>query len=194
MVRILFQKSLTKLSDEELMVRVKEKDDDRAFDELYHRYSRRLMGFFYRQMNQDENLAADFVQEAFLKTWSSRAAFSRDTFRTWLFCIAYNLCKNHYRHWSYEQSYLLEVMTHYDEAGENTVECQLSQEEFDQALQLELEQLSPPIRMLFALRFEEDLTVPQISSIMGLPEGTVKSRLYSLTHTLKNKLQHYGKF
>ena len=53
---------LNQLTDEQLMQRVAAKDDDRAFDELYHRHARRVMGFFYRQMNRDEERASDMMQ------------------------------------------------------------------------------------------------------------------------------------
>ena len=53
------------LSDEELMKRVASKDDDRAFDELYHRHARRVMGFLLRQLGDSER-AADLVQDAFM--------------------------------------------------------------------------------------------------------------------------------
>ena len=54
------------LSDEDLMKRVASKDDDRAFDELYHRHARRVMGFLMRQLDDSEK-AADLVQDAFMQ-------------------------------------------------------------------------------------------------------------------------------
>ena len=60
-------KPLSSLTDDELMQKVSEKDDDRAFGELYHRHARRLMGFFFRQLERDEALASDFTQAAFMR-------------------------------------------------------------------------------------------------------------------------------
>jgi RNA polymerase sigma-70 factor (ECF subfamily) len=54
-----------------------------------------------------------------------------------------------------------------------------------------LEKLPPESRLLFSLRFEEELAVPQIAEIMAIPEGTVKSRLFALTQSLKQKLNHH---
>ena len=65
---------------------------------------------------------------------------------------------------------------------------QIDSRAFDLALQRELEKLPPEGRLLFSLRFEEELTVPQIAEVMALPEGTVKSRIHALTQTLKQKL------
>ena len=64
----------------------------------------------------------------------------------------------------------------------------MDNEAFDRALRQELERMSPDSRLLFSLRFEEELSVPQIAEVMAIPEGTVKSRLHTLTQTLKKKL------
>jgi RNA polymerase sigma-70 factor (ECF subfamily) len=45
--------------------------------------------------------------------------------------------------------------------------------------------------MLFSLRYEEDLTVPQIARIQELPEGTVKSRLHKTMNIIRHKLKEY---
>ena len=59
------------------------------------------------------------------------------------------------------------------------------------SLQQVLSSLAPPLRMLFSLRYEEDLTVPQIAKIQELPEGTVKSRLHKTMTIIRNKLKEY---
>jgi len=187
-------KPLGSLNDDELMQRVGSKDDDRAFGELYRRYARRMMGFFFRQMNGDEALAADFTQDAFMRVWMARDKFSGSNFRTWMLTIAYNLVKNHYRHDEYEKQYEAFARQTGEEAANNTIIEQLDNDAFDQALKHELEKLQPESRLLFSLRFEEELTVPEIATLMELPEGTVKSRLYTLTQTLKQKFNQHENF
>lgn len=195
-------KSTGSLTDEQLMERVSGKDDERAYDELYRRHARRLMGFFLRQLNHDEALAADLTQDTFLRVWANRKTYARNAeapslqggrgeslFSPWLFRIAYNLCKNRYRHLAYEQAYEQEVKHTEQEAENNTFDMQIDRETFDRALQAELAKLPPDQRLLFSLRFEEDLSVPQIASIIGIPEGTVKSRLHHLINKLKQNLK-----
>lgn len=191
-------KPLSALTDDELMQRVGSHDDDRAYGELYHRHARRLMGFFYRQTGSDEPLAADLTQDAFMRVWTARNKFqvlgSRSqvsSFRTWLLTIAYNLLKNHYRHSEHEKDYESFAMQTQDEASDSDIIYQLDQQAFDQALSQLLATMPPERRLLFSLRFEEELTVPQIAQVMSLPEGTVKSRLYTLTQLLKQKLNHH---
>ena len=62
---------------------------------------------------------------------------------------------------------------------------------FDNALQQELARLNEAQQMLFELRFTQELTVPEIAAIIDIPEGTVKSRLNTLTNYLRLKLKDY---
>ena len=180
------------LTDEQLMQRVADKGDDRAFDVLYHRHSRSLMGLLYRQLHQDEARAADLMQDAFMRVWAGRQRYAPgSSFRTWLFSIAYNLIKNEYRHDEHVSEYELHVMQSSTEGQDDDFDVRLDNETFDRALRLELEKLSPPQRMLFSLRFEEELSVSEIARIMDIPEGTVKSRQYKLVQTLKQRLKEY---
>ena len=196
-------KSIGSLTDEQLMERVSGKDDERAYDELYRRHARRLMGFFLRQLNHDEALAADLTQDTFLRVWANRKTSAPTAeapsplgegggrgLSPWLFRIAYNLCKNRYRHLAYEQAYEQEVKHTEQEAEDNTFDMQIDRDTFDRILQAELTKLPPDQRLLFSLRFEEDLSVPQIATIIGIPEGTVKSRLHSLTKRLRQFIIH----
>jgi RNA polymerase sigma-70 factor (ECF subfamily) len=181
-------KPLSALTDDELMQRVSCKDDDRAFDLLYRRHARRLMGFFFRQLDRNEAVAADFTQDAFMRIWTARDKFTGTNFRTWLFTIAFNLVKNHYRHAEHQQHYEQFLALHQAVTEDSNVVETLDGEAIDRALKQELERMSPDALLLFSLRFEEELSVPQIAEVMAIPEGTVKSRLHTLTQTLKKKL------
>jgi RNA polymerase sigma-70 factor (ECF subfamily) len=187
----MFLKPLSSLKDEELMQRVSSKDDDRAYGELYHRHARRLMGFFFRQSGGDEALAADLTQDAFLRVWTARDRFSGTSFRTWLLTIGYNLVKNHYRLSEHQKQYEQFVVQTGEEVAESNIVEHLDNKAFDQALKQHLEKMPPESRLLFSLRFEEELTVPQIAVVMSVPEGTVKSRLHILTQSLKQKFNYH---
>lgn len=179
------------LSDEELMKRVASKDDDRAFDELYHRHARRVMGFLMRQLGDSER-AADLVQDAFLRLWSSRERYLSDKcFSTWLFSIAYNLLKNEYRRSGYSVEYAEHVINSTTEEQDDDLDVKLDDRLFDAALRQELSLLDAESRLLFSLRFEEEMTVPQIAEVMKIPEGTVKSRQHTIIRNLKQKLKIY---
>ena len=187
----LFHKPLASLTDDELMTMVSSKDDDRAYSELYRRHARRLMGFFFRQVGKDEAAAADLVQDAFMRLWTSRNKFSGTGFSTWLFTISFNLLRNHYRHDEHRKQYELYSSKQQEVAADAHIIEQIDSRDFDLALQRELEKLTPDGRLLFSLRFEEALTVPQIAEVMAIPEGTVKSRLYKTMNIVRKKLKQY---
>ena len=205
MINVQFFKPLSALTDEELMQRVSSKDDDRAYGELYHRHARKLMGFFFRQSGGDEALAADLTQDTFMRVWTARSKFAtsfsrsaRDPFgvqdsgfRTWMLTIGYNLVKNHYRLSEHQKQYEQFVVQTGEEVAESNIVEHLDNKAFDQALKQLLEKMPPESRLLFSLRFEEELTVPQIAVVMSIPEGTVKSRLHILTQSLKQKLNYH---
>ena len=187
----LFLNSIASLSDEDLMARVASKDDDRAFDELYHRHARRVMGFLVRQLN-DSDKAADLVQDTFLRLWSSRGRYLSDKcFSTWLFSIAYNLLKNEYRRSGYSVEYAEHVINSSTEEQDDDLDVRLDDKLFDAALRQKLSLLDAESRLLFSLRFEEEMTVPQIAEVMKIPEGTVKSRQHTIIRNLKQKLKIY---
>ena len=176
-------------SDEELMAQVKGGSSS-AFDELYRRYARRLNGFFFCQLGGDEERAADAVQDVMLRLYEARGRYKvGESVATWVFAMAYNLCKNQYRHLEHEQNYL--ALLDAEPITESRVEVQMDLQQLEEALQQVLSSLAPPLRMLFSLRYEEDLTVPQIAKIQELPEGTVKSRLHKTMTIIRNKLKEY---
>ena len=188
--------TIRKRSDEELMGCICADGDERAFNELYRRHARRLQGFFFRMLGGNNSLAADFVQEVFLRLWSARTRYREgDCFSTWMFSMAYNLCKNEYR----RQSRCIVESVEEDEGQafeltyEEDFELQMDADTLDRLLHEELQQLPSDSRLLFALRYEEELTVPQIAEIIGVPEGTVKSRLNRLMGHLRQRLTNYVK-
>ena len=185
-----FGRDIKKLSDGELMLRI-QKGQEKAFEELYRRYARRLQGFFYRMCGNDREMAADFTQEIFEPLWTYRERYNGGEFvSAWLFTMAYNICRNEYRHRGVQEIYEWH-QSGVDEASDTDIESRLDAESFDRALSEILSTLAPEPRMLFALRYEEELSFAEIAEIMHLPLGTVKSRNHYLVALIKQKLHRY---
>ena len=182
-------KPLRQLSDEELMARAAA-GNDRAFEELYHRYARRLKGFFFLQLGGDEKLAADATHDVFLRAYEARSRYQEGrSVSTWLFTIAYNICRNHYRSNAYEAQLLATLDA--EPISEQQIEVQLDQATLDQALAQVLAELPAPLHQLFSLHYQEELSIPQVAEIVGIPEGTVKSRLHKTLNIIRKKLKKY---
>jgi RNA polymerase sigma-70 factor (ECF subfamily) len=77
------------------------------------------------------------------------------------------------------------------EEHDDDLDLRLDDHLFDEALRKELSLLDADSRLLFSLRFEEEMTVPQIAEVMKIPEGTVKSRQHAIVRNLKQKLKIY---
>ena len=188
-MRIFHLKPLHQLTDEQLMARAKA-GNDAAFEELYHRFARRLKGFFFLQLGGDEELAADATHDVFLRAYEARNRYQEGkNVSTWLFTIAYNICRNHYRSNAYETQLSATLDT--EPISDEQIEIQLDAAALDDALAQVLSELPPPLHQLFSLHYQEELTIPQVAEIVGIPEGTVKSRLHKTMNIIRKKLMRY---
>ena len=180
---------LRRQTDEQLMQQAAA-GSDTAFEELYRRYARRLKGFFFLQLGGDEELAADATHDVFLRAYEARSR-SQEGRRvdTWLFTIAYNICRNHYRSNAYEAQFLANLDA--EPVTNQQIEVQLDQAALDEALAQVLAELPAPLHQIFSLHYQEELTIPQIAEIVGVPEGTIKSRLHKTMNIIRKKLKQY---
>ena len=177
-------------TDEQLMLRVGA-GSGAAFEELYRRYARRLQGFFFRQLGGDEEAAADATHDTFVRLYEARDRYVEGRrVDTWLFTIAYNLCRNRYRTNAYAADYLATLDA--EPVSTEDIEIEMDRETLKRALANVLDNLPPPLRLLFSLRYEEELTGPQIASVLDIPQGTVKSRLHKTMELIRRKLREYN--
>lgn len=172
----LFRKKYRQYTDEAL-IGLLSKGSEPAFDELYHRYADRMQSYFYRLLYQDAELASDFCQNLFLKIFEKANAFNDSyKFSTWMYTIASNMVKNEYRRQSSSTS----------ETFQKTISLKLEpqapknldKEIFQRNLQNALNQLEEKHRLCFTLRYQEEKSVKEISTILACPAGTVKSRIH----------------
>lgn len=180
---------LRQQTDEQLMAKAAA-GSDTAFEELYRRYARRLKGFFFLQLGGDEELAADATHDVFLRAYEARDRYREGRkVDTWLFTIAYNICRNHYRSNAYEAQLLATLDA--EPITNQQIEVQLDQTALDEALTQVLDELPAPLHQIFSLHYQEELTIPQIAEIVGVPEGTIKSRLHKTMNIIRKKLKKY---
>ncbi len=170
-------------TDEQLMAQAAA-GSDAAFEELYRRYARRLKGFFFMQLGGDEELAADATHDVFLRAYEARSRYREGSnVGTWLFTIAYNICKNHYRSNAYEAELLASLDA--EPVSDQQIEVEMDAAQLDEALERVLSELPPPLHQIFSLHYQEE------AEIVGIPEGTVKSRLHKTMNIIRKKLKGY---
>lgn len=190
---LIFNRKYKHTTDEQLMEFI-QRGDAAAFDELYQRYSQRLLYYFYRMFGGDEDKAQDFLQDLFLKIIEKPSQFvSKQRFHNWIFAVAHNMCKNEYRRLSVRQ--IVGNTTSLDSVADgkddNFIERQLDQQIFESQMLKELKGLNPDYQTTFLLRFQENRSIKEISEILACSEGTIKSRLFHTTKKLMEQLKEF---
>jgi RNA polymerase sigma-70 factor (ECF subfamily) len=184
------------LSDEDLMARVAE-DDERAFTELVRRFQGRVTNLISRVLN-DRNGADDLTQEVFVRVHVHRRNYRRGAkFSTWLFTIAANLAKNEIRrrvrrrNW-FSLDALQEVfhdsVIQLADPGESR-ETGLEREQLQGEVGRAIATVPEKYRLALVLRDIEGLPYEEIADVLGVPGGTVRSRINRARSMLKRKLQ-----
>lgn len=148
-----------------------------------------MYAHFYRMLNQNEMVAEDFTQQLFMKIIEKPESFDPERrFSTWIYSVAGNMLKNEYRRQARKPEPLgLEKAPNRQELDQFWQ--QLDAANWQQQLGTALNQLADKHRRCFVLRYQEELSIAEISAIVGCPEGTVKSRLYHATRQLAQKLE-----
>src|SRR6476646_8404575 len=188
--------SILSLSDEDLMGRVAE-DDERAFPELVRRFQGRVTNLVSRVLN-DRECADDLAQEVFIRVFVHRRNYRRGSkFSTWLFTIAANLAKNEIRRRVRRRNWFsLDAMQ--ELLSDSAI--QLADPTEGRDVTLEREQLQGAVgraiatvpekyRLALVLRDIEGLAYEEIATVLGIPGGTVRSRINRARGMLKRKLQ-----
>lgn len=190
----LFSSSFKSFSDEHLM-QLLTQGKRKAFDELYHRYAKKMHFFFFKMLNGDRDKADDFVQDLFLKVFEKPHLFRIEMrFSTWLYSIAGNSCKNEYRRLSIrnETHQEMDLDPYYFENESSIATMDLSN--FKESLEAALQQFSPENRMILHLRFTENMPIQEIGLVMNCPEGTIKSRLFYMIKKLYQMLHEHNPY
>ena len=187
---------LTNPSDAELVSRA-QRGDPAAFSELVERYQDRVYNTCYRMCHNHAD-ALDLTQSAFLKALEALPRFElRATFFTWLFRIAVNLTLSHRRAEGRRPTLSLRRFEDdggrpFDPPANNAADDpaqHVAQVELHQRLEAALGKLDEEFRAAVVLRDVEELDYATIAEILGVPTGTVKSRIHRGRLMLREMLE-----
>ncbi|MCP4727244.1 MAG: sigma-70 family RNA polymerase sigma factor [bacterium] len=184
-------------TDEHLIEKFKE-GDIYAYNELVRRYKDQLVNFAYRFLG-DKDDAEDIVQETFLRVYRKKDAYkSVAKFSTWIYTITGNLAKTELRRRKRRKILSLSNIGYEDkdfdlkdtESGpEEKVDKVISNRIIQDAIQ----SLPEKFKEVIIFRDIQELSYEEISSIVKIPLGTVKSRVNRGRLKLKEKLSEYLK-
>jgi RNA polymerase sigma-70 factor (ECF subfamily) len=159
--------------------------DVAAFEVLYRRYEGCLFGFILRQLG-DRAEAEDVFHEAFMAVLKERRSTQRlVSFKAWIFEVARNLCLNRVRSRKRaERAFETEARS---PKSEPHPEKLMAAREAPAALQRAVAKLPDAARQLYDLR-TSGLSYDEIAEVLGVPLGTVKSRMHEMVSRLREEI------
>ena len=168
--------------------------DERAFVRLLERYRNRVACLVRCRLGPSSLWAEDVAQDVFIQIHRSARSFrGRSSFKTWLYAIAVNVCRDHLRRPGKTAD------SRAREAEADGSLTALPDESLDPLQRLEhderstlvraaIERLTPSLRIVLRLRDGEDLTYDEIAHVLAVPVGTVRSRLHNARAALAKEL------
>lgn len=190
--------SLFAANDEQLMWRVKLDDDASAFARLVQRWQKPIERLCFR-MTGDVHRAEDLTQTAFTRVFTRRAEWEpTGKFSTFLWRVALNLCHDDLRRQQRRGEFSLDALIELNSAeaeegfvaGEPTPDAQVESQERGELVRRALAELPALYREVVVLRHYEGLKFREIGDVLGIPEGTVKSRMAEALGQLNRLLKH----
>ncbi len=185
--------------DEALVLRA-QAGDPKAFDELVLKHNKRLYALIYH-MTQNREDTYDLLQDVFAKAYRSIKKFKgKSSFYTWLHRIAVNTVINHLKKAKRRRAFSFDedlVGTHYESTIDQSsdtnprkvADLKLLQEKLRDALMT----LSAQHRAVVTMFDMQGLPHAKISKILGISEGTVRSRLFYAHRNLQSQLEEFKK-
>ena len=188
------------VSDEDLMMRCR-KGDSGAFELLVRRYQNPLINYIHRSID-DYHRAEDLSQETFLRVFKCASRYEPTaSFRSWLYTIATNLCRNEIRNRSRRNTYFFEDLV---EEGEDVYHTEimrdtrylpdvlLEKKEQRQMIRKALAQLPENQRIALTLVTYQELRYEEVAGILGCSVGAVKALIHRARQKMKKLLIQAG--
>jgi RNA polymerase sigma-70 factor (ECF subfamily) len=165
--------------------------DHRAFEALVLKYQDRIYRLIQRLVNGSD-VVDDLAQEVFIRAYRSLGDFKGESsLYTWLYKIALNLCRNHYRTQGRRPAH--EELDEADGAtgsvaAAGTPEEEAFQREFWEHLRRGLDELPAEQREAVVFCDLEGMSYEEMADVMGVPIGTVRSRIFRGRRALQGRL------
>ncbi|NKB68529.1 MAG: sigma-70 family RNA polymerase sigma factor [Candidatus Latescibacteria bacterium] len=162
--------------------------DMRAYEILLQRYQKPVYNFVRRLVASPEE-TEDLTQEVFIRLFEKAAELQRgSSFRAWLWSIAANLCRDHFKSQRYRHHASLETPGVPQPISPPTQERALEEAEIGAQVEAAIRALKEEYRIALVLKEYQRLSYQDIAAAMNCPLGTVKSRLFAARKELQKRL------
>ncbi|MBT2682144.1 sigma-70 family RNA polymerase sigma factor [Bacillus sp. ISL-37] len=160
-----------------------------AIDEIMTRYGQEILQLTFSYV-KNKQIAEDLTQEIFVKCYKSLHTYSgKSKFRTWLWRIASNHCKDYLKSWYNKNVFTTDYQLIYDSMQSDSVEQTVIQDEEDGQLATAVMELPVNYREVIYLFYFEEMTIKEISAVTEVKENTIKTRLKRAKELLKERLE-----
>lgn len=174
------------LSDTELVSLLK-KEDYAAFNEIYKRYSPKIL-YQVNQMLRDTEATKDLVQELFLTIWSKSANIKLESsLGGYLYIAAQNGVFKYIQRGKFQNDYLKSLAEFSTGLMENTSET-IDEKDLHALIDEEIGKLPPKMKQVFELSRKEHLSYQEIASQLEISEHTVRNQISNALKILREKL------
>lgn len=178
-------------------IKLVKKGDQAAFEEIVLFYQSKVFAICFRMIG-NRHEAEDIAQEAFIRAYVNIHSFdNKRKFSTWLYRIATNLTIDRIR--KKKPDFYLDAQVQGTEgldlyaqipADQALPEEEVESIEIQSYIQQEIMNLPAKYRSVIALRFVDELSLIEISEILEIPVGTVKTRIHRGREALRKRLRH----
>ena len=188
-------------TDDHALLEATRNGDEDAFQELVRRYRNQITNYVYRMLN-DYDRAVDIAQETFVRVYMHADRYQATyNFSTYIYRIAYNLAITELR--QRKRRRLIPLPTFFSDKDSQEIEVELPDQkqvladdamiddERRRAVSKAIASLPDIYRAPLVLCDIEEKSYEEISEILGLPAGTVKSRINRARNLLKEKLREF---
>jgi RNA polymerase sigma-70 factor (ECF subfamily) len=176
------------MSDEKDLIIALKNDSANAFDDLFRMYGQRLF-LFSRGFLKDTEDAKEIVQNVFVRIWENRANIDEfQSFKSYLFSIAYNSIITEFRKKHREQK-LLENIKNTSPNYHQDLEEQLLYNSTKQEIEKAIEALPQRRRLIFKLSRFEGRSYQEIASELGISVNTVENQISEALKYLRNSIR-----
>lgn len=184
-----------KLSDDELL-QLFGNGDDKAYKIILERYQEDILNYLYRSTNGAEEYR-DLAQDVFIELYQYRERVNKiRNFKSWIFVVAVNFSNRFHNENKKLQTVSLDDIDDHEEYLHKYHKDEFTEEirDFDwentpeEIVRIALEELSPKVRSVVLLRYQQNLDYEEIADKMDIPLGTVKSRLTAAREQMKRSI------
>ena len=186
--------SVHNLSDEDLVKTIVETNNTLMFEVLYDRFSKLVYNKCYGFANGEDE-AKDLTQDVFLRVFVKLASFKGNSkFSTWLYAFTYNHCVNYVTRNTAKKIEKQSIGSeHIENIGEEVDSAHEFQSMKVEQLKKVMELISPDEKMILLLKYQDNLSIKELSEALDLGESAVKMRLKRAKEKLVHKYTKHMK-